>query len=64
VRFDAPLGGGAFRGQALGDAPRDPDHPSVFADLDPELYHLPLGIPAGRLGHRLLGNRMPRAMLF
>jgi hypothetical protein len=31
-------------------APRDPDHPAILADLDPELHGLPLGIPAGVLG--------------
>ena len=29
----------------------DPDHASVFADLDPKLHRLPLGIPAGVLGN-------------
>jgi hypothetical protein len=58
------LGGGPLREQPLEDAPRHPDQPAVLADLDPELHGLPLGIPAGVLGHRRLGNRMPRAMLF
>jgi hypothetical protein len=49
VRFDAPLGDGAFREQALEDPPRHPNHPSVLADLDPELHGLSLGVPAGVL---------------
>jgi hypothetical protein len=35
----------------LEHAPRDPDHAAVFADLDPELDGLMLGIPV-----RVLGN--------
>ena len=45
-------------------APRDPDHAVVLADLDRELHGLPLGIPAGVLGGRRLGNDTPRAMMF
>ena len=36
-------------------APRDPDHAVVLADLDPELHGLPLGIPAGVLGEGASG---------
>jgi hypothetical protein len=45
------VGDGSFREEALEHAPRDPDHAAVFADLDPELHRLPLGVPAGILGH-------------
>jgi hypothetical protein len=31
-------------------APSHPDHALVLADLDPELYSLSLGIPAGVIG--------------
>jgi hypothetical protein len=48
----------------LKHAPRHPNHPSVVADLDPELHGLPLGIPAGVLRERRLGNRSPPAILF
>jgi putative ABC transport system substrate-binding protein len=47
----------------LEDAPRDPDHAVVLADLDPDLHRLPLGIPAGALGERWLGNGASRAIL-
>src|SRR5690242_10355914 len=40
-----------------------PDHPAILADLDPELHRLPLGIPAGVLGERRLGNGAPQAIL-
>ena len=30
--------------------PRDPDHTTVLADFDPELYSLPLAVPAGASG--------------
>jgi ABC transporter substrate binding protein len=36
-----------FSGQPLERAPRDPDHATVLADLDPELPGLPLDAPAG-----------------
>jgi hypothetical protein len=62
--LDAPLGGGPLREQPLEYAPRDPDHAVVFADLDPELHRLPVGIPAVVLGGRRLGNDTPRAMMF
>jgi hypothetical protein len=51
VGFDAPLGGGPFGQEPLEHPPRHPDHAAVLADLDPELHGLPLGIPAGVLGH-------------
>jgi hypothetical protein len=50
VGFDAPLGRGSLREQPLEHAPRDPDHPAVLADRDPELHGLPVGIPAAVLG--------------
>jgi hypothetical protein len=50
VRLDAALGRGPLRQQALKHAPRHPDHAVVFADLDPELDGLLLGVPAGVLG--------------
>jgi ABC-2 type transport system ATP-binding protein len=34
----------------LEHAPRDPDHTTVFADLDPELHGLLLGVPSGIFG--------------
>jgi hypothetical protein len=37
VGFNAPLGR-----EPLDDAARDPDHGTVFADLDPELDGLPV----------------------
>ena len=49
--------------KALEYSPRDPDHAAVLADLDPELHGLPLGIPAGVLGERWLGNDAARAIL-
>jgi hypothetical protein len=49
VGFNAALGGRAFREQALEHPPRNPDHAAVFADLNPELHGLPLGVPAGVL---------------
>jgi hypothetical protein len=36
--------------KALEYSPRNPDHATVLADLDPELHGRPLGIPAGVLG--------------
>ena len=30
--------------------PRDPDHPTVLPDLDPETHGLLLGVPASVLG--------------
>jgi hypothetical protein len=39
-------------------APRDPDHPAILADLDPELHGLPLGIPAGVLGEVKIDYRL------
>ena len=42
---------------------RGPDHPPLLADLDPELHRLPLGIPAGGLGERRLGNVAPGVIL-
>jgi hypothetical protein len=50
VSLDTPLGGGRSERQPLEDAPWDPDHAAVLADLDPELDSLPLGVPAGALG--------------
>jgi hypothetical protein len=50
VPLDAPLGGWPLRQKALEDAPRNPDHTTVLADLDPELHGLLLGVPAGILG--------------
>jgi hypothetical protein len=47
----------------LEDAPRNPDYAVVLADLDPELNGLALGIPAGVLGKRRLGNGSPCAIL-
>jgi hypothetical protein len=63
VSLDAPLGGGPLREQPLEHALRDPDHAVVLADLDPELHGLPIGIPAGILGERWLGNGVPQAIL-
>ena len=37
-------------GSSLGRRAAGPDQPAVLADLAPELYGLPLGIPAGVLG--------------
>jgi hypothetical protein len=48
VRLDALLGGGPLRQQALEYAPRNPDHPTVLADLDPELHGLPPRHSSGR----------------
>ena len=50
VRLDAPLGGGPLREQPLEHPPRDPDHPLILADLDPELDGPPFSIPVGVLG--------------
>jgi hypothetical protein len=36
VRFDAPLKGGLLCQETLEHAPRDTDHATVLADLDPE----------------------------
>ena len=36
--------------KALEYSPEDPHHATVFADLDPKLRGLLLGIPAGALG--------------
>jgi len=47
----------------LEHAPRDADYAAVLADLSPELHGLPLGIPAGVLGERRLGNNAPRAIV-
>jgi len=45
----------------LEHAPRNPNHATVLADLDPELRRLPFGVPAGVLGegdeHRRLRSR-------
>jgi hypothetical protein len=62
VCLNAPFGGAPFRKQALENPPRDPNHPSVLADLDPELYRLPLGSPAGVLGDDGWGNGCPFAL--
>jgi hypothetical protein len=48
--------------QALENSPRDPTTPAL-ADLDPELHGPTLGIPAGVLGARRLGNDKPRTMM-
>ena len=56
-------GVGPLRDQASEHAPRHPDHPAVFADLDPELHRLPLGIPAGVLSGSRLGNCAANAIL-
>ena len=63
ISLDAPLGRGALREQPLEHPPRHPDHAVVLADLDPELYGLPLGIPAGVLGEGRLGNSVPCAIV-
>jgi hypothetical protein len=52
VCLDAPLWGGPLRKQASEHAPRDPNHATVRADLDPELHRLPLGVLSGVLGDR------------
>jgi hypothetical protein len=57
-----PRGGGPLREQPLEDAPPDPDDAVVFADLDPKLHGLPLGIRAGVLGERRFGNGAPLAL--
>jgi hypothetical protein len=66
VRLAASLGGGPLGQQALEEPPRDPDHATVLADLDPELHCLLLGIPMNVLGERkadLLGLRPSPALL-
>jgi hypothetical protein len=50
VGLNTPLRRWPLGEQALKHPPRDPDHAVVLADLDPELYGLPLGIPAGVFG--------------
>jgi hypothetical protein len=45
------------------NAPRDPDHAAELADLDPELHRLALGVPAGVLWERRLGNDASHAIL-
>jgi hypothetical protein len=49
VGFNAPLRGGPLWEQSLENAPRDPDHAVVLADLDPELDGPPLDAPGGVL---------------
>ena len=49
VSLDTAIRGRPFREEALECSARDPNHAAVFADLDPELYGLPLGIPSGTL---------------
>ena len=56
-----PLGVGPLREQPLEDAPRDPYHSVVLADLDPELHRLPLGRPTGFLGNEGW-ETVPRAL--
>jgi hypothetical protein len=50
VGFNAALRSRPLWEQALEHTPRHPDHAAVFADLDPKLHRLPLGIPVSVLG--------------
>ena len=50
------------RGRELEDLPRDPDHPAVLADLDPNSTARRSAFRRAYLGRRL-GNRAPRAIL-
>jgi hypothetical protein len=45
VRLHTPLGCGPLGQEPLEHAPRHPDDATVFADLDPGLYRLLLGVP-------------------
>jgi len=48
--FRTGFAGGSTPQQASEHAPRDPDHPTVLPDLDPETHGLLLGVPASVLG--------------
>jgi hypothetical protein len=45
-----PRGVGRSGGRELEDLPPYPDHPSVLADLDPEVHGLPLGASGPTIG--------------
>jgi hypothetical protein len=46
VRLDASLRCGPLGRGPLEDPPRDPNHPAVLPDRDPEFHRLPLSVPA------------------
>jgi hypothetical protein len=60
--FHAPLGW-AFQEQPLEHAPRDPDHPAVLADLDPELHGRPLASRRASSG-TTVGKQHPFAVSY